>query len=82
MANITLLEKLYKVAENHRAMKKWSERSKRGSDNRNPQTRYPYFSQLVRKIRIILKLVSGGDLVCMLKGKLFNIKFEILIYAD
>jgi hypothetical protein len=60
MVNISLLEELHRHTENSRPMRKWSHRY------RNPHN--GYFYSIIQKIRRLLNLISGDDVVEMLKG--------------
>ena len=67
MVNITAIEKIIRFIDNERnirEMKKWSDRF------RLDQSRLKswYIKTLVRKIRWLLNLISGQDMVEMLKG--------------
>ena len=67
MVNITALEKIIRFIDgsyNLRTMKKWSERFR----IENSQKKNKYLRKLINKVRNILNLVSGYDIVEMLKG--------------
>jgi hypothetical protein len=61
MVNNTLLEKLNKLATNARPMKKWSNRF--GVELQSGR----YIKKLTSNVKNLLKLVSGDDVVNMLK---------------
>ena len=67
MVNITALEKIIRFINgerNMRQMKKWSQRF-REDDMQNKSW---YIRHVVRNVRQILVLISGDDMIEMLKG--------------
>ena len=67
MVYITALEKIIRFIDanyNLRTMKKWSERFR----IENSKKRNEYLRKLINKVRNILDLISGYDIVEMLKG--------------
>ena len=62
----TAIDKITKLIEDKqlRIMKKWSDRATSGTSKR-----HPYLDYLIKKIRSLLVLISGDDVVSMLKGK-------------
>jgi|LakMenEpi03Aug12_release.lakeMendotaPanAssembly.Ray.scaffolds.fasta_scaffold1591763_1 hypothetical protein len=71
MPNITALERITRFIHSDRnikPMKKWSQRFRfanltSGLDNRNP-----YLKRIMKQVKEILVIVSGDDVVEMLKG--------------
>lgn len=65
----TAVEKLYRFifSENLRPMRKWSTRYRYANSNRLSW----YLHKIKKQIRSILNLLSGNDLIEMLKGILF-----------
>ena len=80
MVNITALEKIIRFIDgsyNLRTMKKWSERFR----IENSQKKNKYLRKLINKVRNVLNLISGYDIVEMPKG--FNLKiFEIVQFFN
>ena len=74
MSNLTAIQRISNFIEsqNIRTMKKWSERFRPS----NLDDRGWYIKRLARKVKDLLVLVSGYDVINMLKGFLFccNIK--------
>ena len=69
MVNITAIEKIIRLIDsqhNLKTMKKWSERFRTD----NSQKKSKYLRNLVNKIKRILNLISGNDVIEMLKGLL------------
>ena len=66
MVNITMLQKIFHFArsESLRPMRRWSTRRRFTGERRLVRN----VRQMVSKIRILLSLVSGYDIVEMLKG--------------
>lgn len=66
MPNITALKKLDQYIQSHslKPMKKWSSRSRFDSDD----CQIKYMKKLRKQFRNIMILVSGNDIVEMLKG--------------
>jgi hypothetical protein len=78
MVNITILERINQLiagVENApaRRMKKWSERARIGTNGRSW-----YLTNLIVKIKELLTLVSGGDVVEMLKDVLTTEELDLL----
>lgn len=77
----TILEKIYQdyiVSRGYKAlrpMKKWSDRYR--FEDRHQKIKSPNHKRLIRKIRDLLNLISGDDLIEMIKGtKYFLIKIN------
>lgn len=76
MTNESTLQKIYEFvrSKNLSQMKKWELRTRFDSSNRRPKLIRKY----VRQIRELLNLVSGNDIIELLKGKhetLYNYDF-------
>lgn len=67
---ITLIEK-FLIDNGTRPMKRWSTRF-----NRNPDSRLNWHTKtLIKKIRYVLEIVSGNDVINMMKGSYFSLSF-------
>ena len=67
MVNVTALERITRFINtepNIKQMKKWSDRFRQD----NMQKKSCYLNDLVKKVKQILILISGDDIVEMLKG--------------
>ena len=73
MVNVNAIELLtrYIKAINLRQMKRWSERVKYDISNRRPRC----LRKIIHQIKDLLVMLSGDDVVDMLKGRLFQKKF-------
>jgi hypothetical protein len=69
MVNLTILEQISRLIStvNAKSMIKWSNRFTYG----DPHKRSWYLKKLVKKVKQILELVSGNDIINMLKGQFF-----------
>lgn len=69
MVNLTALHKISNFIKQLRHMKKWSERRTR--DQSGILLRYT--REMAKQIKEILNLISGNDIIEMLKGKINKI---------
>jgi hypothetical protein len=75
MVNRTILEKFTKLSQNSNPMKKWSLRSKGMQKGEKSW----YVKSMIQKIRAMLKRVSGGDMIEMLRDVLTRKEIELLM---
>jgi hypothetical protein len=74
MPNITALERITRFInseKNVKQMKKWSQRFKFANLTSDLDNRNHYLKRLMKQVRAILVIVSGDDVVEMLKGSCF-----------
>jgi hypothetical protein len=74
MVHITILEELTRLSQHATPMKKWSLRS-----NGRHGSKSTYANEMIKKIREMLILVSGGDVVELIRDLLTKEETELLI---
>ena len=78
MPNITALERITRFIHGERnikPMKKWSQRYRFANLNSDFDNRNPYFKSLMKQVREILVIVSGDDVIEMLKGIYYSFEY-------
>ena len=78
MPNITALERITRFIQNDRnikPMKKWSQRFRFANLTSDLDNRNPYFKSLMKQVRAILVIVSGDDVIKMLKGITYSFEY-------
>ena len=70
MVNLTAIKRISQFisSSNIRPMKKWSERYRLDSQN----NKSPYLKLIISQVKVLLRIVSGNDIVEMLKGSCIN----------